>query len=466
MSTQAMNRRTFVQCAGAGLAAAAAPLVLPSRVCASSPEAPSNRFNIALVGCGGRGNDIVREALGNGANVIALCDADAARIANTRKALAQKSPEVEQARGYEDYRELISKEKSLDGVLIAVGPWWHAPLSTAFIKAGKHVYCEKPVTRLVSEARALGNLAKESKVTTQMGTQGAASESFRRAVEIIQAGLLGQIREVHVWHANNPGPKSHARPAGEDPVPAGFNWDLWVGPAPLRPYKKDVYQPGCRRTSWWFDFGAWILGDFGVHTWQLPIRALKLNYPVRIEHNVPEPVLETFVSTTKIRYEFAARGDLAPVTAWDYDSGNMPPKEATADVAAAYGNVPNVGAMLLGERGTMYVGGWGGGNLIKLKGDEKLRGVNDHPAAKDIPQTEPRAPRQNHMLEWIEAARAGKKAYQSFEVAAHSMEVILPAVVSLRIERAIDWDGAAMKVPGAPEADKFIQADYRQKWLT
>ncbi len=461
-----LNRRTFVQCVGAGMTAAAAPLVLPSRVCAAGAEAPSNRFNIALIGCGGRGNDIVREALGNGAHVIALCDADAARIVNTRKALAQKSPEVEQARGYEDYRELIGKEKSLDGVLIAVGPWWHAPLSTAFIKAGKHVYCEKPLTRLVSEARALGQLAKESQVTTQMGTQGAASESFRRAVEIIQAGLLGQIREVHVWHANDSGPKSHARPAGEDPVPAGFNWDLWVGPAPLRPYKKDVYQPGCRRTSWWFDFGAWILGDFGVHTWQLPIRALKLNYPVRVEHNVPEPVLETFVSTTKIRYEFAARGDLAPVTAWDYDSGSLPPKEATADIEAAYGNLPNVGAMLLGERGTMYVGGWGGGNLIKLKGDEKMRGVNDHPAAKDIPQTEPRAPRQNHMLEWIEAARAGKKAYQSLEVAAHSMEVILPAVVSLRMERAIDWDGAAMKVAGAPEGDKFIQADYRKKWLT
>ena len=156
---------------------------------------------------------------------------------------------------------------------------------------------------------------------------------------------------------------------------------------------------------------------------------------------------------TKIRYEFAARGDLAPVTAWNYDSGNRPPKEATADVEAAYGNLPNVGAMLLGERGTMYVGGWGAGNLIKLKGDEKMRGVNDHPAAKGIPQTEPRAPKQNHMLEWIEAAQAGKKAYQCFEVAAHSMEVILPAVVSLRMQRPIDWDGVNMKVPGAPEAD-------------
>jgi len=350
-------------------------------------------------------------------------------------------------------------------VLIAIGPWWHAPMSTALIKAGKHVYCEKPLTRLVSEARALGKLAKESKVATQMGTQGEASETFRRAVEIIQAGLLGQIREMHVWHDNPVGPKSQARPAGEDPIPAGFNWDLWVGPSPMRPYKRDVYQPGCRKTSCWFDFGAGILGDFGVHTWQLPIRALKLDYPIHVEHNVPEPVLETWVSTTKIRYEFAARGDLPPVTAWNYDSGNLPPKEATADIVAVYGKLPKVGAMLLGEKGNMYVGGWGAGNLIKLKGDKKMRGVSDHADAKSLPITEPRAPKQNHMLEWIEAAKGGPKTYQSFDVAAHAMEVILPAIVSQRIERPIDWDGPNMKVPGAPEADKFIQADHRKKWL-
>jgi hypothetical protein len=184
-----------------------------------------------------------------------------------------------------------------------------------------------------------------------------------------------------------------------------------------------------------------------------------------VEHNVPEPVLETYVSSTKIRYDFAARGDLAPVTAWDYDSGNLPPKEATADIEAVYGKLPNVGAILLGDKGTMYVGGWGAGNLIKLKGEAKMRGVSDHPAAKSIPITEPRAPKQNHMLEWIEAAKGGPKTYQSFDVAAHSMEVILTGIVSQRIERPIDWDGPNMKVPGAPEADKFIQADHRKKWL-
>ena len=461
-----VDRRTLVKSLGIGLAL---PAILPSHLWAAGGQAPSNKLNIAMIGCGGRGNAILDEAVRLGVNVVALCDADAKRIVNIRKAIGDKVPDarpmMEKAAGYEDYRTLIEKEKTLDGVLIAIGPWWHAPMSTAFAKAGKHVYCEKPLTRLISEARALGQLAKELKVATQMGTQGAASETFRRAVEIIQAGLLGQIREFHVWHENARNPKSQARPGGEDPIPAGFNWDLWVGPSPMRPYKRDVYQPGCRRTSYWFDFGAGILGDFGVHTWQLPIRALKLGYPIRVEHNVPEPVLETYVSTTKIRYEFAARGDLPPVTAWNYDSGNLPPKEATADIEAVYGNLPNVGAMLLGDKGTMYVGGWGAGNLIKLKGEDKMRGVSDHPAAKSIPRTEPRAPKQNHMLEWIEAAKGGQKTYQSFDVAAHSMEVILPAIVSQRMQRPIDWDGPNMKVPGAPEADKFIQADHRKKWL-
>ncbi|MCY2990188.1 MAG: Gfo/Idh/MocA family oxidoreductase [Planctomycetota bacterium] len=465
-----MDRRTFISYASAGVATAVAPLVLPSRVCMAGPDAPSNKLNVSLIGCGGRGADILGEAIGLGVNVIALCDADVTRIANTRKLLIERRPEaraaLERATGYEDYRTLLEKEKSLDGVLIAIGAWWHAPMSAAFMKAGKHVYCEKPLTRLVSEARELGNLARASKVATQMGTQGVGGEAFRRSVEIVQSGLLGVIREVHVWNNHNSlRPPSHDRPPGEDPVPAGFNWDLFVGPSPLRPFKRDTYYPGTTTTSVWFDFGAGLLGDFGVHTWQLPIRALKLDYPVRVEHNVPEPVKETYASSVKSRYDFAARGDRGPVTVWYCDTIHHPPQEATADLEATYGKVPTLGAMLLGDKGTLYAGGWGGGNLMKLKGEAKMRGVSDHPAAKSLPVTEPRAPQQNHMLEWIEAAKGGPKTYQPFEVAAHSMEVMLPGIVALRMQRPIDWDGANMKVPGAPEADKFIHADYRRKWL-
>lgn len=465
-----VDRRLFLKRMGAGVTGAAAPLILPSRIWAAGDEAPSKRLNIALVGCGGRGGLIIREALRSGANLVALCDVEAKRIDEVRKAIAKEIPEqqkaAEEARGYGDYRELIEKEKSLDAVLIAVGPWWHAPMSSAFMRAGKHVYCEKPLTRLVSEARALGKLARECKVVTQMGTQGVASETMRRSVEVVQAGLLGNVREIHAWNVVHPKrPESRARLDGEDPIPDGFNWDMWVGPSPMRPFKKGEYIHGCMTSAMWFDFGSGLIGDFGTHTWQLPIRALKLGYPVEVEHNVPEPVKETYVSNAKIRYEFPARDGVSAATGWYYDTINNPPDSVTNELKGTFGEFPKVGGMLVGENGLLHFGGWSSGAYIKLKGDEKFRGISDHPAAKPIAQSEPRAPGQNHMREWIEAAKGNGRSYQSFEHAAHAMEITLPSIVSLRMQRAIKWDGENMKVPGAPEADQFIQADYRKKWL-
>jgi len=334
------------------------------------------------------------------------------------------------------------------------------------MKAGKHVYCEKPLARLVSDARELGKLAKESKVATQMGTQGIASETFRKAVEIVQAGVLGNVTEVHAWNVvHQKRPESTVRPAGEDPIPEGFNWDMWIGPSPERPYKRGVYGPGCMTTAMWFDFGAGLIGDFGTHTWQLPIRALKLGYPVKVEHNVPEPVKETYVSNAIIRYEFPARENMPPVKGWYYDTINRPPKEVVEALEKTFVKFPGVGAMLVGDKGMLHAGGWGGGNYMKLTGEEKFKGVCDHPAAKELPKTEPRHERQNHMLEWLDAAKGKGKTYQPFEKAAHSMEIILTSIIALRMQRPIEWDGVNMKVPGCPDADQFIRPELRKKWL-
>ena len=240
---------------------------------------------------------IIQEALGQGANVIALCDADAKRIDNMRKTLAGKKPDAPADDGQsEGLRGLSQAHRQGESAR------WRADRHRPLVaRPHEHRVHPRGKARLLRKAAhpaglrgpGVGPTGQAVEGCHADGHAGGGQRTFRRAVEIIQAGLLGQIREVHVWHDNPVGPKSQARPAGEDPIPAGFNWDLWVGPSPLRPYKKDVYQPGCRRTSFWFDFGAGILGDFGVHTWQLPIRALKLDYPIHVEHNVPEPVLET-----------------------------------------------------------------------------------------------------------------------------------------------------------------------------
>jgi predicted dehydrogenase len=465
-----IHRRSFLQSTAAAVGAIALPNIIASR--SWGQNAPSRKLNVALVGCGARGGLDLQSAMQRNVNLIALCDADLARTQSIRATIAKAYPEgadmLAKAKSYQDYRELIANEPSLDAVIIAVGPWWHVALSTAFMKAGKHVYCEKPLAHMVGEARALGELAKASKVVTQMGTQGVAGRDFRRSIEIVHAGLLGQVRELHVWESTRGRPfePSHARPEGEDKVPEGFNWDLWVGPKPMRPFKAKTYQHGCRLAMNWLDYGTGLLGDFGTHTWQLPIRALKLDYPTQVEHSLPEPVKETFVSSAKIRYQFAKRGELEPLTAWFYDAIHMPPpNELLKEIEAYYKGPVKLGAVMVGENGWLYSGGWGGGNFMKLKGDNKMSSVLKHPAALALAQTEPLNVKQDHMQEWIDACLGNGKTYQPFEVAAHSMEVILPGIVSLRIQRAIDWDGPNMCVPNAPEADQFIKPVYRTNWL-
>jgi hypothetical protein len=456
------SRRQTIKTITAGMAAAAfTPSQFSSRLWGAS--APEPRLNIALLGCGGRGRQDLLEALRYRTNLIALCDVDQNNIAVAREDVATRFPHLKDTaqavRGYTDYRELLAKETTLDAVIIAIGPWWHAPMSAAFIKAGKHVYCEKPLTHAISEARMLGELARNSKVATQMGTQGVASESFRRAIEVAQSGILGKVTEIHAWNVVHPlRPISRLRPAGEDPVPANLDWDMWQGPVASRPYKAKTYEPGCMVTAMWLEFGMGLIGDFGVHTWQLPISAFNLSHPLRVEHNIPEEVKETYVSNAKIRYDFPGG-----ITGWYYDTINRPPARLMNEIIPTFGTFPTTGAVSVMENGLMFSGGWSAECYLKFKGDEKFRGIGKHPAVANIPKTEPRSP--GIFMEWIEAALNGTKTYQGFERAARSMEIILPSLVSLRLQRAIEWDGINMKVPGSSEADQLIHKSYRKKYL-
>jgi len=463
-STRKVTRRELVR--GAVAAAAAAPVV--SRDLLAQP--PSSKLRVALIGCGGRGSHVALEVLRLGHQVVALCDVDENQITAARRFLADKfepgKATLEKAAAYGDYRRLLEQAKTFDAAVVATGSRWHAPISVALMKAGKHVYCEKPLVYRLAEARELGQLASQCKVATQTGTQGGSSKAFRRAVEIIQAGLLGSIDRVYLWcDGYGPNPPSHDRPPGEDPVPAGLNWDFWLGPAPWRPFKKGVYHPGCLRFQNWLDLCNGMLAGQGAHTFYLPVRALDLGPPVRVEAQLPEPLRETYVSKGRFRFEYPARGQRPSLSLWWYDGGAYPPEEITASLKTISGKVPNMGCLFLGERGELYTGGWGGEGLLRLKGDKQWRGVLDHEAAKKVPVTLPRVAGDNHVLEWIEACRGGPATWSDFTVGARVSEAYLPGILALRLGRPIEYDGAAQRVPDAPEADRWIRKTYRTKWL-
>ena len=467
MKATLSTRRTFLgSSTKAMLAAAIAPQFVPARLFGAT--APSNTLNVAVMGVGLRGTDALIPGLVRaGQHIVALCDPDAAMI---QRARGSQDPSIQaalaKAKAYEDYRRLLDDLPSIDAVTIATGCRWHVPLSKAFIHAGKHVYCEKPLARMVSEARDLAQSVRKSKVVTQLGTQGANSGAFRRSVEIMQAGLLGPVREVHLWcNIWGPRPPSHGLPEGEDPIPAGFNWDLWLGPAPLRPFKQGLYHPDCLKWYVWYDFGAGMLAEFGQHNFMLPVRALKLEAPIRVAADIPEPQKASYASTARVRYEFAARSDRPPVTLWWYDGGTPVPAEAAALVAQTKGRMPDNGCLFLGEKGALYTDGWGAEGIMKLNGEPKMRGVLNHEAARAVPVTEPRPNGLNHMNEWLEACKGGAPTYCPLDHGADVSEVLLPGLVSLRLGRPIEWDGSALQVKDAPEASRFIHAEYRTKWL-
>jgi len=466
-----MNRKSNLTRRSLVKAMAAGTLGVPWLALGVRAASAHGKLNIALIGSGGRGSYIASEALGLGENLVALCDVDQAQIASARKFFSEKvergAAAMGQAKIYDDYRKLLDQEKSFDAVMIATGSRWHAPLSVGFIKAGKHVYCEKPPIRKLAEAREIIELVPKCKVATQTGTQGASGKASRRALEVIRSGILGQIRHAYLWcDVYGKNPPSHDRPPGEDPVPAGLNWDFWLGPAPLRPFKRDVYHPGCLRFQNWLELCNGMLAGQGAHTFDLPVRALRLDYPIRVEADRPEPLKETYPSKGMFRFEFAARGDLAPVSVWWSDGGRYPPEEATRGLKSVSGKVPAIGALFVGDKGELFAGGWSEGGIMRLQGDKNWRGVLDHEAAKAVPVTLPRAPGDNHVLEWLRACKGGPATFTGLDVGAHSAEVYLPGILALRLGRAIEWDGRAMKVKDAPEAEPLIQKAYRGTWMS
>jgi len=317
----------------------------------------------------------------------------------------------------------------------------------------------------VYEAREIRKAAAQYKVATQMGNQGSSETGLRRAVECIQGGIIGQVKQVHVWSNRPIWPQGIKDPLPKAEIPAGVNWDLWLGPAPEREYGEG-YLP----FNWrgWYDYGTGALGDMACHTANMPFRALKLGYPSSVIAEAMEGAnSQTYPNKSRIKFEFPAREGLAPVTFYWYDGGWKPNDEVTAHIKELFENVPIAGCLLIGEKGQIFSpDDYGAQFYVKLNEDAEFKASGNHDAAKTdvIPVSIPRS--IGHYKEWIEACKGGKPAYSNFDIAAYLTEIILLGCVALRVGegKLMEWDGPGMKSPNCPESAAFVKREYRKGW--
>jgi len=440
-----ISRRDFM---GAAAAVTAFTIVPRSVLGGQGHIAPSEKLNIAGIGVGGQGGGDISAV--SSQNIVALCDVDWRHASGTFR----RHPN---AKKYKDFRIMLDKEdKNIDAVIVATPDHVHAVASMAAIKRGKHVYCEKPLTHSVYEARMIAKAAREHKVATQMGNQGQASEGTRLMSEYIWAGAIGQVREVHVW-TDRPlrglsdvyWPQGVGRPKETPPVREGFDWDLWLGPAPLRPYNP-AYSPFKWR-GWW-DFGTGALGDIGCHSIDPIWRALKLKCPVSVEASCTLVNNETYPVASMVTYNFGARGDMAPVKMTWYDGGLRPPRPKELKDGQQFGTN---GTLFVGDEGKMF-----GYTIIP----ESLRKEFGKP-----PKVLDRSP--GHHQEWIDACKGGKPAGSNFDHAGPLAEAVLLGNVALRPEikkeltnKSLLWDGPGLKFTNMPEANKYLHTEYREGW--
>jgi len=460
----AFTRRQFLR--RTALAAGAATLSFPyvGRVLGAN-----DRINVACIGVGGKGDSDSSHAASCGGNIMAICDVDQTNLDKKAKQFAGQFPQLKQ---YRDYRKLLDEiGKDLDAVTVSTPDHHHGVAAIRAMKMGKHCFCQKPLVQTVNEARMMREVAKEKNLATQMGNQGSAESGLRRAVEVVQAGVIGKPLELHVWSNRPVWPQGLDRPKGRDPVPPSLDWDVWLGPAPTRPFKKDVYHPFKWRG--WYDFGTGALGDMACHTVNMPFRALNLGYPNVIECELASRMYpETFPKTSRIRFEFPQRGDLPPLKFWWYD-GNpkdplqplRPEADVVHEVIATYDKLPGSGALIVGEKGKLFSpDDYGARFFVAMKGQSEYTPGDQNAACKAVPQSIPRSP--GHMQEWFRMMKEGVPAYSNFDIAAYLTEIILLGCIALRVGEGyrMEWDGPNMRSPNLPEADRFVKRHNRHGW--
>ncbi len=422
-------RREFI-----GAAASAAALTIVPRHVLGGPgqSAPSEKLQIAGIGAGGRGyDDLVSVST---ENIVALCDVDDKRAAPT----FERFPK---AKRYHDFRKLLDKEeKNIDAVVVATTDHTHIPVSVMAMKMGKHCYCEKPMGRDIHEVRVATKVARRYALATQLGNGAHSGYNYRSMVALIKAGTIGEVKEVHTWcdQAWAPGD----RPKHHPPVPKHLHWDLWLGPAPERPYHPTYHPQGWRQ---WWDFGNGRLGDMGCHMIDLPFSALDLKYPLTVESEAPSLNRESAPPWLISKWTFPARGNLPPVELTWYDGGRRPSLQKKH-------NMPDYpeGILFVGSQG-MLIADYG---RFKLYPEEKFAGVGRPRLPEGLP----------HAQEWITACKTGSPTGCNFDYSGPLTETVLLGTVAHRAGKKLEWDAKNMKVTNCPEANQYIRREYRQGW--
>ncbi len=485
MGNHQITRREFMAAAASSLAFT----YIPSRVWGAN-----ERFYLAGIGVGGKGAGEVADLTRAGGTFVALCDVDQARAGKT----FESCPD---AKRYADFRVMLEKEKGIDAVTVSTPDHTHAIASLTAMSLGKHVYCQKPLTHTIYEASLMTRAARHFKVQTQMGNQAHAGEPIRRAVELVRAGIIGPVREVHAW-TNRPiwpqGQKAldERRRLAKEPKPAGLEWDLWLGPAPQRQYNK-CYVP----FSWrgWWDFGTGALGDMACHIMDMAFWALDLGSPLSVEAESGGQTKETGPDWSTITYQFAARKTIgggetgsavgpkaaveAPAVKYVWYDGNKdgkqnapyelferavaeaPKKDASEPAVNAKGKPrkkPQPGAndprswdvILVGDEGLML--------FRRSQTDWIVTPARRNEQFANVPKTIRRVP--NEDTEWLEACKGGPKALSNFDYAGALTEMVLLGNLAVRLGKKIEWDAKALKATNAPEADELIRTQYREGW--
>jgi predicted dehydrogenase len=453
------TRRT-VLAAGAAVTAFS---IVPSRVLAQAAKKeskpaypdveqlpPSERLNIGFIGAGGRAKANIKGCMQH--NVYALCDVDSKRA-------AEAFSHFSNAKKYDDWRVMLDKEaKHLDAVVVTTPDHSHAVATMAAMKLGLPVYTEKPLTRTISESRALAQYATENNIVTQMGNQGHSYDQARMAVEWIQAGVLGDVKEVHCWTNRPVWPQGIVRPAAE-PIPSTMNWDVWLGPAPEATYSSKI-APFKWRGFW--DYGAGALGDMAAHIIDHPVWALGLGQPESVEvefiRENPASAKDTFPVSSVVTYQFAARGNKSPVTLKWYDGNNLPPRPDGLGESRSW---TDSGIIYYGDKYNMIQDCYG--NSPRIFPETDMQEVA--PLLKTIPRSMPWV--SSHYNEWIQAIKLNDPAMakSGFAYAGPLTEMMLLGCVAMRVGSGtkLTWNAENMKTNNEL-ANRYVQHEYRKGW--